>query len=188
MDHTIKNKYGFLLTTAVLIGCFLGSYYGKKISLPDSPVADSENILSTGTSDRVQLAKASDLASIVVAKDPKNCRAKMALALSLQRRGLTSEAIKQYENLIAEADNFSKLSHYNVGVLYEVLGKFEEAEQHYNLSIARDPSIPIFWANLIKLLLKQNKIDDAKVSVEAALQVIPNAQEIIALKPLVGIK
>lgn len=186
MTDEKKTKFAFIITVSLLVGSFLGGYYGRKVTVPESPIIEADKILNTGTSDKAQLAKVSDLASLVLATDPKNCKAMMTYALSLQRRGLTVEAIKQYEKLIAESDNFSKLSNYNVGALYELVGQLEDAEIHYNQSIARDPGIPIFWANLIKLLVKQNKIEEAKSSLESALKIIPTSQELLLLKPLVG--
>ena len=181
-----RNKLAFLLTTALFLGSFLGFYFATKCKAGSTPLIEADKIISSNTTDKDELAKASDLAQSVLTVDPKNCKALMLAALAFQRRGLIGDAIKKYELLIPESETFSKFGYYNLGALYEVTGNEKGAEVQYRMSLARDNTIPTFWANLIKLHLKQKRIVEAKNELEGALKISPNAPELLTLKPLLG--
>lgn len=87
-------------------------------------------------------------------------------ALCLDDMQLYEQAIEQY--LAAASMGNSSTLQSNVGLCYQKIGNFEEAERRYDLAVQLDPKNPYARNNLSALYFRQGNYDDAlDVAMEA---------------------
>lgn len=98
---------------------------------------------------------------LVIDQDPKEVKAYLELGLHYQRQN-DPIAASYYQNALSVDPNNVEI-HYNLGKLYQDLGKFEEAEQEYKTAIQIDPKHVPSLNNLGYMYLDEpfNKYEDA---------------------------
>jgi tetratricopeptide (TPR) repeat protein len=173
-----KKLILFLFTSAVLVGSFLGNYQSKKYKDVTSMLIEADKVLASGTNDSVKLANASDLINKVVEIESDHPKALMIKALLLQRRGLTKEALDVYEKLNKSSENILQYGRFNAGVLYHLQKNLPLAEFNYRTAITYNPPMPMFWTNLLSILIEQGKIEEASDIYLEAIDQFPNSAEI----------
>lgn len=92
----------YLLTSAVLVGSFLGSYYrGQSVkSSPKDAVAQAHNLIDTAAGDQAKLAEASDLLQKTIESDPENLSALFLQGRVQQQRGFIDLALQSYQKFL----------------------------------------------------------------------------------------
>jgi Tfp pilus assembly protein PilF len=181
-------QWKFLIASALLVGSFAGNVYYHRKAAQTSKMMQADQILSTGTSSAAELAKATDLISEVLVEQPGNPKALMIKALSLQKRGLIDDALKNYEELTSASASLLSYGHFNAAVLYQITGQDTKAEAHYWQSLQGTDIVPMFYSNLIKLLLKNQRIDEAKQLLQDAQGRWPKAPEVLEVQALIASK
>jgi len=109
--------------------------------------------------------------------EPGSTSVHTSLAKLLQDDGKFAEAIRHYlEALRINEQSFAvqdALTHYNVAVAYERIGKLVEAEAHYREALHRDPNYAKAYFNLGNTLLAQKKYLEAIVQYRKAIEISP---------------
>ena len=81
-----------------------------------------------------------------IRKDPKHVACRVNYGLMLVRRGRVNEGKLQLQAVLTEAE-----AHYNVGSVYESLGRSEQAKAEYDRALKLDPSLADARARLDNL-------------------------------------
>lgn len=96
----------------------------------------------------------------VLKKDSSNFQARRRLAILLLDSGFTEEALKQFQFLVSIFPTDASLF-YNIGIVYEKLKKFDNAEQSYIKAIEFSPDETDFYYNLGLVYIEKNEYDKA---------------------------
>ena len=81
-----------------------------------------------------------------IRRDPKHVASRVNYGLMLVRRGRVNEGKLQLQTVLTEAE-----AHYNVGSVYESLGRTEQAKAEYDRALELDPSFADARARLDNL-------------------------------------
>jgi len=115
--------------------------------------------------------------------DPASASAHTSLATILVDDSKFAEAIRHYlealklEALIINGQSFTlqdALTHYNIAVAYERLGKLDEAAAHYREALRRDPEYANAYFNLGNTLLARGEYLEAISQYRKALELSPD--------------
>ena len=111
---------------------------------------------------------------LVIDQDPKEVKAYLELGYFYQQK-MDPLAISYYENAL-NADPNNVEIHYNLGKMYQDLGRIEEAEEQYKTAINLDPKHVPSLNNLGYIYLDDEvaRYDDAVKLFTQAIQANPN--------------
>lgn len=100
---------------------------------------------------------------------------KTRMAEGYYDRGISYLQGKDYEKAIVEfqrsinTDPKNKMSHYALGIVYDIMGKYPEAEKFYKEAIDIDSDFSDAWNALGTVYMKQKKWKDALKAFQKAL-------------------
>ena len=166
----------FLISAAVLVGCFLGSYMRRNQSTTlTSPLESARQLIDSAAGDQNKLTQASDILKAEIKTDPNNVTALFLQGRAFQQRGLIDQSILSYEQYFAKKLSMDYAASYNAGELYELKGDLQKAEKYFQDCVAVAPSEAGGWERLILVLLKEKNIPDAKEYLKSMKAVLPNS-------------
>lgn len=97
-------------------------------------------------------------------------------AVHLGKKNYFSEAEKMFSNAV-ESDPKHYLAGMELGNIYKIQGKKEQAIIRYKTSLEIQPSSPETWANLGTLYLEQGRTSEAQFAINKAVQAHPESAE-----------
>jgi len=95
----------------------------------------------------------------ILREDPSNFQVRRELSILLADNGFNEEALANFQYLLKYFSDDAEL-HYNVGILYEKIKDFKNAEKAYRNAIKISPQED-FYYNLGEVLVSLEKWDDA---------------------------
>lgn len=103
---------------------------------------------------------------------PDGIRAKVMGGTAMAERGEKEKAAQFLEGLLPTGDAEPSL-HYNLALVYEELGRTEDALKSYQKAITLEPDLVAAHINLGSLFLAQKKLDEAIVRFQRAVEINP---------------
>ncbi len=149
--------------SVLLAGSFLGTYFRNRPSGGGSnPVVQAKALIDEAAGDQTKLAQASDLLRRELSANPGNLQAHFLEGRALQQRGLIDAALESYKKYFSEKVSTDFAANHNAAELYELKGDLPNAERNFLNCISAAPQESACWERLIRLLLKQNRNQEAK--------------------------
>lgn len=108
----------------------------------------------------------------VTLKSPDNGRGLMNYGLALMRKGDYEGAQTYFEKALVHVPYYSYL-HVNLGILKNAMGKKEEAEKYFKNGIQYSQNNPEHYYFYADWLRKQNRINEAILMLEKAVELSP---------------
>jgi DNA-binding beta-propeller fold protein YncE/tetratricopeptide (TPR) repeat protein len=105
-------------------------------------------------------------------KDPNDMQALGQLGILYGENGLTSEALEQFQKMLAQ-DKTNALALNNIGNISYLQGRFDDARQAYEGALAATPGDPGIMVNLARVQLQSGKKDIAKKLFQDAVAIDP---------------
>lgn len=168
----------FSIVSALLAGSFLGNYFrNHPFGAGKNAVVQAKSLIDGAAGDQSQLAQASDLLRSELSENPDNLLALFLQGRALQQRGLIDAALESYRQYFDRKISVDFAAHYNAGELYELKGDLEAAERHYRGCITAAPQAE-GWEKLIRLLLRQNRVQEARVSFDSLAKQFPDSRAV----------
>ena len=96
----------------------------------------------------------------LIKEDPTNFQARRELTIALMDKGFNEEAIKQLSYLITIFPEDARL-HYNLGIAWDKLHNFKQAQKAYETALSYEPDEPDFLYNLGYLYLEMEENEKA---------------------------
>ena len=94
------------------------------------------------------------------------------LGILFAENGLTSEALEQFQKMLA-LDKTNALALNNIGNISYLQGRFDDARQAYEAALKASPGEPGIMVNLARALLQTGKKEDAKKLFQDAAAIDP---------------
>jgi DNA-binding beta-propeller fold protein YncE len=105
-------------------------------------------------------------------KNPKHVEALMQLGILYGENGLYAEALEQFQKiLVADKDNATALN--NIGNINYLQERLEDAKIAYEASLKTAPGDVGIMANLVRILLRMGKKEDARKLFQEAASIDP---------------
>lgn len=114
-----------------------------------------------------------DFAAVVEA-EPKHAQGWYCKGCAHKELGQVEEAIRSYEESIKFAGELAALPLYNLGNLYQGLGRLQDAAQSFLRATQVDPSMTDAWINLGRVLDDSGMHSAAVECYDVALQLAPD--------------
>ena len=108
----------------------------------------------------------------VLKKNPKDLQALGQLGILYGENGLTTEAIEQFQKMLA-LDKTNAMALNNIGNINYLQGRFNDARQAYEAALASTPGEPGVMVNLARALLHAGKKEAAKKMFQDAVAIDP---------------
>lgn len=102
----------------------------------------------------------------------ENIRAKVARGAAMAERGEKQEAVRLLEGLLGAGSSEPSLF-YTLGLVYEEVGRSEDALKAYQRAVQLEPDMVAAHINAGSLLLAQNRVDDAIARFKNAIEINP---------------
>ncbi len=96
------------------------------------------------------------------------------LGFVLSTMGNHEEALKLYNHALSLKED--DVTHLAIASQLRVLGRFDEAQEHYKRAIALDPDYEVTYFNYANLLVEMKRIAEAKLMYEKALDIEPSLE------------
>jgi predicted O-linked N-acetylglucosamine transferase (SPINDLY family) len=127
------------------------------------------------------LAEAERIYLQLLQADPQDVDALHLYGMSAHQGGKHEVALDYIGRAIAINPAFAPF-HNNLGLVYQVLGRFDEAEAGYRQALRLKPDYAVAHGNLATLLIEQGRLTEAVASCEEALRLRPDSAD--TLSPL----
>jgi DNA-binding beta-propeller fold protein YncE/tetratricopeptide (TPR) repeat protein len=121
-------------------------------------------------------------------KNPQDLQALGQLGILYGENGLTSEALEQFQKVLA-LDKTNALALNNIGNISYLQGRFDDARQAYEAALKSTPNEPGVMVNLARVLLHSGKKDAAKRFFQDAAAIDPRVtRQYMDLAGSLGVK
>jgi len=108
---------------------------------------------------------------------PKKILQEFEKGVDESRKRNPAKAVKHLEAVVKEAPDFYD-AHNALGVVYQELNRFRDAEREFNVASTLNPESALPWANLGNLYVKENNLSAAEKSLLVAVSL--NSQSAVA--------
>ena len=180
-----RKFFLYIALSTLLAGSFLSSRLLRPPSKSgNDTVVKAQRLIDESAGDLNKLAQASDLLQGEVSANPNNLHALFLRGRAFQQRGLLDAARESYAQYFKAKISIDFAANYNSGELYELKGDLPNAEKYFLGCISAAPQEVAGWERLIKVLLKQNRPQEAKEYFDAFAKQSPASD---ALKRLSAI-
>lgn len=170
--HTLWRSKWFIVSAAAMAVIAVAGSIWLWVSFTDG----SKSKTLSGVAKEYQ-AKLPELKK-AVAKNPKSATAHKDYAVALYATGDFSAARDQYEQVV-KLDDKDAVAFNNLGNTYRDLGRYDDAVQAYQKSLALAPKSINTYANLANVqLYSLNKSDDAIATYRSGLKQLPDNPEL----------
>ena len=159
MPDSYPKKYWWVVlivvpvAAALIAKCPSGAGGGNNITIEGSEVGGNVQIIDTQVIFQQLKERYSDFA------DMKDLETKIARALNLVQGGFPEDAIPLFEEVAGKVQ--IPAIHNNLGTLYSLEERFEEAHGAFREGIALDPAYQPLHQNLARLYEKQGRLNEA---------------------------
>ncbi|HUK99587.1 MAG TPA: 6-bladed beta-propeller [Nitrospirota bacterium] len=108
----------------------------------------------------------------VLKKNANDMEALGQLGILYGENGLTSEALEQFQKMLAQ-DKTNALALNNIGNISYLQGRFDDAREAYEAALKSTPEEPGVMVNLARVLLQSGNKDGAKQQLQKAVAIDP---------------
>jgi predicted Zn-dependent protease len=142
--------------------------------------------LSQGYTKRYQLPQALDCLNRMLAQQPDNPYALTRRGWIQERFQHHNEALTDYRRAVEVAPEHLLARRFLADLLLHLIRKPEEAAQHYEFLLQRQPDDPTLIANLGKCWLDQDRVAEARSLVAKALTAHPHDADLLMVRGLIA--
>jgi len=93
--------------------------------------------------------------------------------VTIARNSVWASDIRLWQQAEENAQNQVR-PHLNLGVAFQVAGKFDQALVEYRHALSIRPDLPLVYSNMGTIYLEQSRLDDAEAMLKRAIELSPS--------------